>query len=259
MTLPSRKTLLANAVSFLVLGWLYGGDALLAVRARDAEVAAYSQLPSVVAPSVVLVLTLAVAAVVGWGLARRRGDDFKGYRLLPILLVGALMVDLVRSDTAEYLGSTELSAGALQVFRDEAGALATAQGLPADAAALSALVEKLGPAPYLVRGQPVGPFALQVRQGCTGPVQEPQGARPGTLFYCVSKDASEAWASLVGLPAEQRFGAPAMVSRGGVPLTVHVLPSLPAEQADPSLAGLPPAPEAAAGMDAGIAGPAEVP
>lgn len=259
MTLPSRKTLLANAVSLLALGWLYGGDALLALRARDAEVAAYSHLPSVVAPCVVLVLTGAVAALVGWGLARRRGEDFKGYRLLPILLVGALMVDLVRSDTAEYLGSAELSEGALQVFRDEAGALATAQGLPADAAALSALMEKLGPAPYLVRGQPVGPFALQVRQGCTGPVQESQGARPGTLFYCVSQDRSEAWASLVGLPVEQRFGAPALVTRGGVPLVAHVLPALPAEQADPSLAGLPLPAEEAAGVDAGMAGPAEVP
>jgi hypothetical protein len=258
MTLPSRKTLLANAVSLVVLGWLYGGDALHAVRARDAEVAAFSRLPSVVAPSVVLVLMGAVAAVVGWGLAKRRGEDFKGYRLMPILLVGALMVDLLRSDAAEYLSSSELSASALQLFRDEAGALATAEAVPTDAARLQAVVEKLGAAPYLVHGQPVGPYTLQVRQGCSGPVLETQGARPGTLFYCVAQDASEAWVSLVGLPAEQRFGAPAIVSVGGAPQVVRVVPQQPAEQGAPSMAGLPPL-SGAEPLDGGMAGPAEVP
>jgi hypothetical protein len=260
MTLPSRKTLLANAFSLLALAWLYGGDLRDALRAREAEVAGYFQLPSVLMPSLVLALTAAVLAVVAFGLVRRKGEDFKGYRLLPILLVGALLVDLVLSESSQYLDSSELTVAAMQDFRELAQELATEQEVPADPAVLGPLVEKLGRAPYLVRGQHVGNYALQVRQGCQGPAQELSGARPGTLLYCVGPERREAWISAVGLPVGERFGGAAVLAVRGTPVSTQVLPQPPGGQADPlQAAGLTAAELEGLHLDGGVVGAAEQP
>jgi hypothetical protein len=254
MTLPSRKTLLANAASLSALVWLYGGDLRDAFRAREAEVAAYTRLPSVGVPAVVVALTACVTAVVVWGLVRRRDDTFKGYRLLPILLVVTLMGDLVRAESIGLLGSADLTSAAMAELRDAAAELATPDAVPTDPAVLGPLVERLGPAPYLARGQPVGPFALDIREGCTAPASDARGARPGTLIYCVGKDRRQAWLSAVGLPRERRFGgAPELVASQGV---IHMA-RVEARQADGQ--ALPQALQPPSDLDGGVAGPAVLP
>jgi hypothetical protein len=217
MTLPSRKILLANGLCLLFLAWLYGGDVSDALQARTAEVSAFSELPSLVRPSIVLVLTGLAAGVVVWGLLRRRGEDFKGYRLLPILLVGALFVDLVFAEHRVPLSSLDVATISLKAFQDLAQQQATVHAVPAEAAVLSPMLEKLGRPPYLVHGQPVDQYTLQVRQNCDGPVQSAPGLQPGTLIYCVAPGRKGAWITLVGLPAERRFGAPDVVAVNGEP------------------------------------------
>jgi hypothetical protein len=243
---------------------MYGGDLRDALRARDAEVAAYTHLPSVFPPALAVALTACVTAVTVWGLLRRRDDTFKGYRLPPILLVVTLMVDLVGSENSGFLGSGDLSSAALGELRDAATELATPEGVPTDPVVLGRLVEKLGPAPYLVRGQPVGPFTLEVREGCTDAASDARAARPGTLVYCVSAERKAAWISAVGLPMERRFGTPEMVSSNGV---VHVMrvgtrqpdEPLPAQAELPEELALPLALQGGSALDGGVAGPAVVP
>ncbi|MDY7228568.1 hypothetical protein [Hyalangium rubrum] len=215
MTLPSRKTLLANGISLLLLAWLYGGDLSDGLRARTAEVSAFTEPPSVGRPAVVLTLTVLALCVGLWGLLRRRTDTFKGYRLLPIVLVGALFVDLVFAERKMPLGSTDLASMSLQYFSEQAQQRATRDSVPADPALLSSLMGELGRPPYLIRGQPAQGFTLQVRQDCEGPVSSAPGLQPGTLIYCVAPERKGAWITLVGLPAERRFGTPDVLSVGG--------------------------------------------
>lgn len=225
MTLPSPKSLLANAGCLLVLAWLYGGDVRDALLARSAEAAAFTELPPLVRPAVVLVIGAFALGAVLWGLLRRRGDDYKGYRLLPLVLVGALFVDLVFAERRVPLGSLELASLSLQSFHSQAQQLATAEAVPAEPGVLSRLLEKLGRPPYLVRGQPVSQYTLQLRQDCEGPVRSAPGLQPGTLIYCVAPGRKGAWITLVGLPAERRFGTPDVVSVGGEPRFLLVAPA----------------------------------
>lgn len=215
MTLPSRKILLANGGSLLLLAWLYGGDLSDALRARSAEVSAFNELPSLVRPSAVIVLTVLALGGALWGLIRRQGDDYKGYRLLPIVLVGALFVDLVFAERRNPLGSLDIATLSLRAFQEQAQELATPNDVPAEPAVLSPLLEKLGHPPYLVKGEPASKYTLQVRQDCSGPVSEAPGLQPGTFIYCVAPGRKAAWITLVGLPGGQRFGPPAVVSAGG--------------------------------------------
>jgi hypothetical protein len=232
MTLPSRKTLLGNALSLAALAWIYGGDLSDALRARGAEVSALTALPSPVGPAVVLALAAIATAVVIGGLARGRGEGFKGYRLLPILLVGSLFVDLVLAESRVPLASLDIASMSLQRFHQLAQALATEQAVPDDPRVLQPLLEELGRPPYLVHGEPVEAYALQVRKDCEGPVREAPGVRPGTLLYCVAPERKGAWVTLVGLPAERRFGEPAVLSAGGEPRFLLVRP-LPRDEEPP--------------------------
>jgi hypothetical protein len=235
MTSPSRKLLLANAGCLLLLAWLYGGDVRDALLARSEEVAAFTVLPSLVRPAAVLVIgALALGATV-WGLLRHRGEDYKGYRLLPIVLVGALFVDLVFAERRVPLGSLELASMSLRSFQSQAQELATADAVPADPAVLNPLLEKLGRPPYLVRGQPLSQYTLLVRQDCEGPARSAPGLQPGTLIYCVAPGRKGAWITLVGLPAERRFGAPDVVSVGGEARFLLVEPIPPGEEASPPI------------------------
>ena len=233
MTRPSRKLLLANAGCLLLLAWLYGGDVRDALQARSAEVAAFTELPPLARPAAVLVIgALALGATV-WGLLRRRGDDYKGYRLLPLVLVGSLFVDLVVAEQRVPLGSLELASISLQSFHSQVQPLATADAVPADPAVLNPLLEKLGRPPYLVRGQPLSQYTLLVRQDCEGPARSAPGLQPGTLIYCVAPGRKGAWITLVGLPAERRFGTPDVVSEGGEPRFLLVEPVPPGEESGP--------------------------
>ncbi|MBN1207001.1 MAG: hypothetical protein JXB05_19105 [Myxococcaceae bacterium] len=230
MTLPGRRILLANAACLLLLAWLYGGDLLDALRARGADVSAFVEPPPLVRPAGVLALAALALGATVWGMLRRRGDDFKGYRLLPLLLVGALFVDLVFAESRMPLGSTDLATMSLRYFHNLAQQQATEDAVPADPAMLSPLLQKLGRPPYLVRGQPASQYTLQVRQDCEGPVRSAPGLQPGTFIYCVAPGRKGAWITLVGLPAEQRFGTPDILSVRGEARFLLVQPSRPEEE-----------------------------
>ncbi|MFL5343663.1 MAG: hypothetical protein ACJ8AT_02665 [Hyalangium sp.] len=234
MTLPSQKVLVANAVCLLGLLWLYGGDVHDALQARTAEASAFLDPPPFVRPMVVLGLGAVALGVTVWGLLRRRGDDFKGYRLLPVLLVGALFVDLVFAEPRMPLKSVDLATMSLQYFQELAQQQTTSDSVPVDPAALRSVLDKLpGRPPYLVRGQPAGAYALQVRQDCEGPVRSAPGLEPGTFIYCVAPGKKAAWISLVGLPAERRFGTPDVVSVDGEARFLVVQPLPPEEEESP--------------------------
>lgn len=249
MTRPSRKTLLGNVLSLAALGWIYGGDLSDALRARTAEVSALTALPSPVWPAAVLALAVGCAVVVVSGLARGRAEDFKGYRLLPILLVGSLFVDLVVAESRVPLSSLDIASMSLQRFQQLAQELTTGQVVPDDPRVLQPLLAQLGRPPYLVRGAPVEAYTLQVRGDCEGPVREAPGVLPGTLLYCVTEDRAAAWVTLVGLPAERRFGAPEVVSAGGQTRFLLVRP-IPDEAPEGAFRDEAPAPEGP-GADAG--------
>ncbi|PTL78465.1 hypothetical protein [Vitiosangium sp. GDMCC 1.1324] len=233
MKLPTYKTLLANAACLLTLGWLYGGDLRDALRARSAEVSAFLAPPPVVWPSLVLAATAVALGTVLWGVSRDRAEGFKGYRLLPILLVSALFFDLVLAESQMPLRSEDLAALALSQFQEKASALARGQTVPSDPAVLEPLLKELGAPPYLVRGVPARAWSLQVRQECQGPVQEAPGLAVGTLIYCVAPGRGSAWVSLVGLPAGERFGLPSVLSVEGQPHVAIVRPALPEEREAP--------------------------
>jgi hypothetical protein len=227
MVAPSRKTLIINGLCLLLVAWLYGGDLSDAIRARDAEVSAFTTLPPLIPPALVLTLGMLALGVVVWGLLRRRGDDFKGYRLLPIVLVCGLFMDLVLAERRSPLSATDVASMSLQQFHGMAQELATPDAVPADPAVLHRLLENLGRPPYLVRGQPAGQYTLQVRQDCEGPVRSASGLQPGTFIYCVAPERKGAWITLVGLPAEQRFGLPDVLSVNGEARFLVVQPSIP--------------------------------
>lgn len=251
MKLPSRKTVLGNVLALGAIAWIYGGDLTDALRARSAEVAAFLAVPSPVRPAVVLALAALATAVVAWGLARGRDEGFKGYRLLPILLVGALFVDLVLAESRVPLDSTDVASMSLKRFHQLAQELTSETAVPDDPRVLQPLLEELGRPPYLVRGEPLTAWALQVRKDCEGPVREAPGVRPGTLLYCVAPERKGAWVTLVGLPAGERFGDPAVLSARGEVRFLLVRPIPPDEEPQPEAFRDAPPPEPAPGPDAG--------
>ena len=256
MKLPSLKTLLGNAACLLALVWLYGGDLLDASRARSAEVSAFLSPPPVLWPAVVLAVAAVALGVFFWGMWRGRGEDFKGYRLLPILLVSALFFDLVRAEDEVPLRSEEVAALSLRHFQEQAQALARGRTVPTDPAVLRPALEGLGQPPYLVRGARAPAWSLQVRQDCQGPVREAPGLEVGTVIYCVAPGGERAWVTLVGLRAGERFGLPSVLSVEGEPHVAVVQPVL-SEEREASGA---PAPEGTAEMtDAGGLAPAPTP
>ncbi|NPD25696.1 hypothetical protein [Corallococcus exiguus] len=229
MSGPSRKSLLTNVVCLGAIGWIYGGDLSDALRARTEEVSALLTPPSAVRASIVLGLAGAGLAVFLAGLLRKKPEGFKGYRLLPILLVVALFVDLVLAESRTPLDPPEMAAVALQRFQGEAQKLATVESVPSRSQVLQPLVDALGSPPYLERGASVPAYTLQVRTDCEGPARDAPGTRAGTLLYCVARDGKQAWVTLVGLPAEVRFGAPSVLSQRGEPRVAVVRAQIPAD------------------------------
>lgn len=230
MTLPSRKTLLGNVLSLAAIAWIYGGDLSDAVRARTAEVSALVELPSPVRPTVVLSLAaLALGVVVLGGIARGKAEGFKGYRLLPILLVGALFADLVLAESRIPIDSTDMASMSLQRFQKLAQELSTRDAVVDDPRILQPFLEEMGRPPYLVRGEPMTAYTLQVRKDCEGPVRDAPGVRPGTVLYCVAPERKAAWVTVVGLSGETRFGSPEMLSVRGEVRFLLVQPAIPDE------------------------------
>ena len=200
MSPPMKRQMIrawvANALCLAALLWLYAGDLRNALAARRAEVSAFQELPSVLQPALVLAATALALGFALYGLARRRGPDFRGYRLLPIVLVSALFVDLLFSESEVPVSSAGAATFALQHFAAGAQELASGGRLPTRPEKLQPLLEQLGRPPYLVRGAPASAYGLQVREGCEGPVTEAPGAEVGTLLYCVGPRAQVAWAPI---------------------------------------------------------------
>jgi hypothetical protein len=232
-----RARLWGNAAALALLAWLYGGDVVEGLRARSAEVAALSEPPQLAFASIVLLLAVAVAGVSVWGWRTGRGDDFRGYRLLPILAAVAIFVDLfVLSAERNPFTSYELAAAAVGHLEQRASQLATDGLVPVDRASLEAVLPELGRPPYLARGRPLPGWTLEVRTGCSGPVTGAQTLPAGTLTYCAAPDRKRAWITAVGLPWEVRTGPPGIVTTPRGMLLGIVEPSR-AEDASPDPSG----------------------
>jgi len=259
MTLPSRQTLLLNLACLLALLWLYGGDLWDGIRARSAEVSAFLAPPPVLWPAVVLAATLVVLGVGVWGMATDRAEGFKGYRLLPILLVCALFLDLVLAENRVPLDTEAVASLSLGQFQQKAQALVRNGKVPADPDILRPAVEELGQPPYLVRGERVRAWSLQVRRDCSGPVAQAPGIEVGTLLYCVASEGDRAWVSLVGLPAGSRFGMPAVYSTEGKPYGVVIQEVPPEEPLEEELLPFEGRETPPSSTDSGLSAPAPTP
>jgi hypothetical protein len=216
-------TVLVPLGSLLALFGLWGVDLLTWLRARNAPVAAIPDPPNLGWSLGVIAAGLLLAMVCAFGWLRRRGPEFRAYRLPPILLITCLFVELFFFAAERIpLSSSERLQVALRLLAQAASQASQAGQVPRDPAALSRLVTGLGAPAYLVHGAPAGPYRLTLREGCDGPVQEAPGSALGTLFYCVAKDGKSAWVSAVALPEEVTYGSPALYSRGGVVQWVKV-------------------------------------
>ena len=249
---PSRLDGAVHVGCLALLLWLYGGDLMDAARARTATVSALGQVPDVVFAGAAVFAALAAAAVGGSGFLRQRPAGWKGYRLVPIVTVVVLFVDLfVLSSARLPITATDRAALAVQVFAQRASERSTSEAVASRPAELEALAAELGPAPYLVRGEPVQRFSVSVREGCDGPATDPAGASAATFLYCVAKDRKRAWVTLVGLPWGTRFGEAALFARGGEPVAGQVAAIQPLEADEQESPELGPLPERLFGPDAG--------
>lgn len=248
-----RIALIINALCALLLGWLFGGDALDALRSQSAEVSAYLEPPNLVfALGALLAMGVGAGASV-LGVVQKRPHDWRGYRLMPIVAVVVLFVDLfVFSAAKSPLSASDRTALTLQSLADAASAASGPNAVVASPPQLQAMAEQYGAPPYLVNGVPAKAWSVAVRQGCSGPVTEVKGEPLGTLFYCVAADGKSAWVSAVTLPIGTYFGAPQLFTRGGEAVVAVVNPRPPDEpeslQNEPA-DGPPPPPDAPIEID----------
>ena len=231
-----RAHLWINLSAFVLLLLVFGGDLLDAYRAQHAEVSAMTEPPRAAFAAIALLLTLIAAAVSGYGLRKGKGAEFRGHRLLPILASVLLFIDLlVLSDGMDF-PSHELTAAALAQLEQRASNLSQIGEVASEPEVLEPILLELGRPPYLVKGVPLTSWQLELRRGCEGPVNTPEGRPAGTIFYCVSKDAGQAWITAVGLDWTRRFGPPEMVGRSRGILLGNVAP-VPMQAPPPSLGG----------------------
>jgi hypothetical protein len=234
MTPDGRKAWVGNVAAGGLLAVLYGGDVAEHLRIQSAEVYAVSTPP--VFPFAAVVLALLGCGVGGaaFGLARRQPPSWRGYRLLPILAVLALFVDLfVLHGDADRMPSDEKLQAQLQVLAEAATHGSGEKRVMDDVRALQALLGELGRPGYLVRGQPVEGFRVEVQTGCSGPRAPPADSPVGTLLYCVELGGQQAWISAQALPAESVSGAAAAFTRQGGLITARVTPAPPRPAKDP--------------------------
>ncbi len=223
-------TLIINGLCALGVGWLYGADALDAMRAQSAEVSAYLQPPNLVfALGALLAAGVGVGATV-LGVVQKRDRAWRGFRLLPIVTVVVLFVDVFFFAAARSpLDSSDRTALTVHTFAEQASQLSSLTAVSTSPPQLQQLADKLGPPPYLVRGEPAKAWAVVVRQGCTGPVTQMSGEPLGTLFYCVAAEAKGAWVTAATLPVGVYFGAPQLFAKGGEPIVGAVVVRVPDE------------------------------
>jgi hypothetical protein len=225
-----RLALLINGLCASLLGWLYGGDALDALRSQSAEVSAYLEPPNLVfALGALLAMGVGIGAT-ALGVVQKRPPAWRGFRLMPIVAVVVLFVDLfVFSAAKSPLSSSDRTALTVQSLAEAASNAASTTAVPTSPRELQAMAEQFGAPPYLVQGEPAKAWAVSLRQGCEGPIREVKGEPVGTLFYCVSKDSKQAWISAVSLPVGTFFGVPQLFSRGGEPVVGVVHTRIPDE------------------------------
>lgn len=225
-----------NVAAFLLLLLLFGGDLLDAFRAQRAEVAAMTAPPRGGFAAIALSLTLIAAGVSLYGIRKGRGADFRGHRLLPIVASVLLFIDLlVLSDGMDF-PSHELTAAALGHLEQRASNLSQIGAVVSAPEVLDPILVELGRPPYLVEGAPLTRWTLEIRFGCEGPVENPEGREAGTIFYCVSRDGGRAWLTAVGLEWAHRFGSPEIVTSPRGVLLGTVAP-VPMQAPPPSLGG----------------------
>lgn len=218
----------------VALGFFYGGDLVRYLRSASAEVAWLVERPSLpltVAGCAAFALVLGAG---GWGLARGRAADWRGFRLGLVVTIGVFFVDFVVVSSARSPVTREdYARGAVAVLAEGAAALATPARVPDDVRQLEALVGDVL-VPFFVRGERVPRWTVSVRRGCEGPASDAAGAGPATLVYCVARGGKRAWVTLVGLPLGQTYGAPAVVSTGAPWVaTVEAAPAPPPEPEAP--------------------------
>lgn len=219
----SRAQLALQLASAALLFWWYGGNLLDALQFPTAELAAFPDPPSLAFPGLVLLATAGALAAAIYGHLKRLGGDFKGHRLLPIVVVVVLFFQVfVVSSTRSAMAASDHVTISVYEFVRLASAASTPERVPTDPAELRAMLKDIGKPPYFIRGERVPEYKLEVRPRCEGPVAEPGGAGPGTLLYCANKAGNAAWVTLVGLPLGRRFGTPSMVGRGDVLLAAEV-------------------------------------
>jgi hypothetical protein len=211
-----RAALIINGLCALLLGWLYGGDAADSLRAQSAEVSAYLEPPNLVFAMVALLATATGFGATVLGFVQKREKTWRGYRLMPIVIVVVLFIDLFLFSAAKSpLSSSDRTALTIQSLAEAATQAASPTAVPSSPRELQAMAEQFGPPPYRVNGEPVKAWSVVVRPGCAGPVTEVKGEPVGTLFYCLAADGQHAWVSAVGLPVGMYFGAPQLFTRGG--------------------------------------------
>jgi hypothetical protein len=210
--LPAAAVVMQGALLAL-LALLYGGDLLRAQQAASADVTWLTALPSVALGVTGAAVLGVAAALLGWGLATRKGAAWRGYRLGPIAGVAVLFFDFAVLSSMRPGGSGEERALlAVAALAEGAAERATRDGVPTEPRLLAALVEDLGDVPFFVKGERVPRWRVDVRRGCEGPAADAAGQGPGTLLYCVAGDGARAWVTLVGLAPGEIFGPPRVVS-----------------------------------------------
>lgn len=232
----ARVSLLINAACALLLGWLFGGDALDAVRSQSAEVSAYLEPPNLPFAVGALIATAGAAGASVLGFVQKRPKEWRGYRLMPIVAVVVLFVDLfIFSAAKSPLSASDRTALTLQSLADAASAASVGSAVVASPAQLQTMADQFGDPPYLVRGAPAKGWSVAVRTGCTGPVTERKDEPVGTLFYCVAADGRSAWLTAVTLPIGTYFGPPQLFTRGGTPVVTTVSPRPVDESPEPEM------------------------
>ncbi len=214
-----RAALIVNGLCALLLAWLYGGDALDSVRAQSAEVSAYLEPPNLVFALLALVATAVGFGATVMGFVQKKERGWRGFRLMPIVLVVVLFIDLFFfSASKSPLSAADRTALTVQSFAEAASQASTPEKLPTSPRELQTMVEQFGAPPYLLQGQPAKSWTVAVREGCTGPVNALKGEPLGTLFYCLAADQKSAWITAVALPLGTFFGAPQLFGRVGEPV-----------------------------------------
>lgn len=220
-----RVALLINALCALLLGWLFGGDAIDSVRSQSAEVSAYLEPPNLVFALAALLAGAVAAGASVLGVVQKQPAGWRGYRLMPIVMVVVFFIDLfVFGATKSPLSASDRTALTLQSLAEAAAGASSGTAVVTSPPQLQAMADQFGAPPYLVQGAPAKGWSVVVKQGCTGPATEVKGEPLGTLFYCVAADGASAWLTAVTLPVGTYFGSPQLFTRGGTPVVTVVTP-----------------------------------